>query len=260
MFYLFILAAIYFVTERCQDGWFKGSNRAHKSGVFPGNYVTPLRSTHREYNQISNLKRQEKQKSSHSSQSSSHHKSATPPELPPRRSGTVYGSVWSKPLGNVETFFSRKSDSAGTGGSSSQSSNSKKESGTSSSAVSLMKRITNMKRSKSPSTNTSAVTYSMDNPVFEDISSSPPPGPSSSSKRNIHMSHPVHVRYVSLSSLCFFKLINQIHVDCRSGSCPSQLLHSLPIDVHSSNSAEPTANMFGSQRLKGHKERPSLHG
>ncbi|KAG4066680.1 hypothetical protein HA402_007316 [Bradysia odoriphaga] len=232
--------SIYFVTERCQDGWYKGSNRAHKSGVFPGNYVTPLRSTHREYNQISNLKRQEKQKSSHSSQSSSH--KATPPELPPRRNGTVlYGSVWSKPLGNVETFFNRKSDPTTVGGSSQSSSSSKdkKETATSSTAVSLMKRITNMKRSKSPSNNTTAATYSMDNPVFEDISSSPPPGPSSASKRNIHMSHPVHVR---------------------SGSCPSQLLHSLPVDVHSSNCAEPTANMFGSQRLKGHKERPSLHG
>lgn len=29
------------VTERCQDGWFKGtSNRTQKCGVFPGNYVT----------------------------------------------------------------------------------------------------------------------------------------------------------------------------------------------------------------------------
>lgn len=32
---------IYMVTERCQDGWFKGtSNRTQKCGVFPGNYVT----------------------------------------------------------------------------------------------------------------------------------------------------------------------------------------------------------------------------
>lgn len=101
------------MTERCQDGWFKGSNRAHKSGVFPGNYVTPLRNTHREYNQISNMKRQEKQKSSPSNQSSNH-KSATPPELPPR--GTVhYGSVWSKPLSNVDSFFNRKIDSVVTG-------------------------------------------------------------------------------------------------------------------------------------------------
>ena len=35
---------IYMVTERCQDGWFKGtSNRTQKSGVFPGNYVVPAR-------------------------------------------------------------------------------------------------------------------------------------------------------------------------------------------------------------------------
>lgn len=35
---------IYIVTERCQDGWFKGtSNRTQKCGVFPGNYVTLAR-------------------------------------------------------------------------------------------------------------------------------------------------------------------------------------------------------------------------
>lgn len=32
------------VTERCQDGWFKGtSNRTQKCGVFPGNYVAPAK-------------------------------------------------------------------------------------------------------------------------------------------------------------------------------------------------------------------------
>ncbi|EZA50569.1 hypothetical protein DMN91_004034 [Ooceraea biroi] len=35
---------IYMVTERCQDGWFKGtSNRTQKCGVFPGNYVAPTK-------------------------------------------------------------------------------------------------------------------------------------------------------------------------------------------------------------------------
>ncbi|XP_043605425.1 E3 ubiquitin-protein ligase SH3RF3-like isoform X2 [Bombus pyrosoma] len=35
---------VYMVTERCQDGWFKGtSNRTQKCGVFPGNYVTPAK-------------------------------------------------------------------------------------------------------------------------------------------------------------------------------------------------------------------------
>ncbi|KZC12614.1 SH3 domain-containing RING finger protein 3 [Dufourea novaeangliae] len=34
----------YMVTERCQDGWFKGtSKRTQKCGVFPGNYVVPAK-------------------------------------------------------------------------------------------------------------------------------------------------------------------------------------------------------------------------
>ncbi|CAB0010544.1 unnamed protein product [Nesidiocoris tenuis] len=36
--------AIYTVTERCQDGWFKGQHfRSQKTGVFPGNYVAPAK-------------------------------------------------------------------------------------------------------------------------------------------------------------------------------------------------------------------------
>lgn len=34
---------VYTVTERCQDGWFKGTNKNQKCGVFPGNYVAPAR-------------------------------------------------------------------------------------------------------------------------------------------------------------------------------------------------------------------------
>lgn len=35
---------VYTVTERCQDGWFKGTaNRSQKCGVFPGNYVAPAK-------------------------------------------------------------------------------------------------------------------------------------------------------------------------------------------------------------------------
>uniref|UniRef100_A0A8C4SLP2 RING-type E3 ubiquitin transferase n=1 Tax=Erpetoichthys calabaricus TaxID=27687 RepID=A0A8C4SLP2_ERPCA len=34
---------MYRVTEKCQDGWFKGTSlRSGSSGVFPGNYVTPV--------------------------------------------------------------------------------------------------------------------------------------------------------------------------------------------------------------------------
>uniref|UniRef100_T1HKK2 RING-type E3 ubiquitin transferase n=1 Tax=Rhodnius prolixus TaxID=13249 RepID=T1HKK2_RHOPR len=36
--------AVYTVTERCQDGWFKGTAaRGQKAGVFPGNYVAPAK-------------------------------------------------------------------------------------------------------------------------------------------------------------------------------------------------------------------------
>ncbi len=34
---------LYMVTEKCQDGWFKGASiKGLKSGVFPGNYVDPI--------------------------------------------------------------------------------------------------------------------------------------------------------------------------------------------------------------------------
>lgn len=132
-----VYLAVYYVTERCQDGWFKGVSRSQKSGVFPGNYVAPLRNN-RDNNQILNLKRQgnhsphnaqqtssqsqnqttvhhNQQHSSSSSSSTANVPSIPPPELPPRSStatATVLSSAasaWSKPLGqHVEAFFSRK--------------------------------------------------------------------------------------------------------------------------------------------------------
>lgn len=220
----------------------------------------------------SNHKQSHRSKGSNSGQ---HHDLSTstashPPELPRRGSSTSSsssGSVWSKPLGqHVEAFFSRKSGgnqnnksldgssqlNGAAGGKKDQSSSNSAASTT----VNLIKRFTNMKRSKSP-VNTSSTTYSMDNPVFEDCATSTSNGSnatiiSAASKRNtIHLSHPVHVR---------------------SGSCPSQLLQSLPIDINLANSSMhatkksvDTSNssnsyMFGSQRVKGHKERPTLHG
>ena len=84
--------------------------------------------------------------------------------------------------------------------------NKKEASSSSSSAVNLMKRLTNIKRSKSPTPNSSA--YSMDNPVFEDtvavsspatnlVSAALPSASSAnSSKRHVQLPshHPVHVR------------------------------------------------------------------
>lgn len=119
--------------------------------------------------------------------------------------------------------------------------------GSQSSSVNLIKRITNIKRSKSP-VNNSTPSYSMDNPVFEDntIGNSERSNLSSfSSKRNtIHLSQPVHVR---------------------SGSCPSQLLQSLPADGfgfglkgNGNIGVINKAEMFGSHRIKSHKERAAL--
>lgn len=100
---------------------------------------------------------------------------------------------------------------------SSQTTPSKKDSTSSSTAVSLMKRLTNIKRSKSPTPNSSSV-YSMDNPVFEDSSvpcnsslvatvaktpqstcTSPSTGSAAAAtatKRNVQLAHPAHVRYI----------------------------------------------------------------
>lgn len=272
----------------CQDGWYKGTNRSHKSGVFPGNYVALLRHTrdgHSHSSGVSSSKRSGQSTGGSSNASSGNHRSShrgksssngshsessaiphPPPELPPRSGGSSSsGSVWSKPLGqHVEAFFSRKSS-----GSQTNKSNDAKESSTqsnghgvnkkdnsnsaTSTTVNLIKRFTNIKRSKSP-VNNSFITYSMDNPVFEDIvtttNTSNGSTTSVTSKRNtIHLSHPVHVR---------------------SGSCPSQLLQSLPVDINlsMSNSAKKSNDsaatsssyMFGSQRVKGHKERPTLQG
>lgn len=87
----------------------------------------------------------------------------------------------------------------------------------------------------------------MDNPVFEDNTigyTEPSNITSTASKRNtIHLSHPQHVR---------------------SGSCPSQLLQSLPVDINLGLNAGTSgilnkADMFGSHRIKSHKERAALH-
>lgn len=102
-----------------------------------------------------------------------------------------------------------------------------------------MKRITNnLKRSSG-----SAATYSMDNPVFED-NVQPSSHSSLNPKFSNHKSHPVHVR---------------------SGSCPSQLLQHLSPN-ESAKAGSTAASLrhnpqmaFASQRLRGHKERPSLH-
>lgn len=243
--------AIYMVTERCQDGWFKGtSNRTQKSGVFPGNYVAPankaLPSLHNQLRCAVRVasgtgsssprangtppleprsytrSRQGPATLPYSPKQQSHgptldlltgtNSALLPPELPPRStspghraSGSSVVASWLTPASAADSTAS----SAGSGNSansiississtahvapdvtavtgtpvrfahvspapaSRDKAKEKKEKG-----VGLMRRLTSMKKSKSPP----PTTYSMDNPVFEDgtVAASP--------------SHPVHVR------------------------------------------------------------------
>ncbi|XP_055592428.1 E3 ubiquitin-protein ligase SH3RF1-like [Uranotaenia lowii] len=268
--------SIYYVTERCQDGWFKGANRQQKVGVFPGNYVTVYKGR----NEHRNLLGASTQSATATSTTGTavatagvlpHQQQLQPPSLnnpsnitnnlannqvtlpalPPRDTGATCSGGSKQQTANqsgnyIESLFGRKSGgeknsgSVGTSGGtptngepSATSSNKEKKD---SSAVSLMKRLTNIKRSKSPTAKeggTSNPAYSSDNPAFED-------GLPTTVKPNLQ------------------QIINPVHV--RSGSCPSQLLQNLPIDLHLAQGRENVPYMYGSQRVKPHKERPSMHG
>ncbi|XP_011297754.1 SH3 domain-containing RING finger protein 3 isoform X3 [Fopius arisanus] len=231
---------IYMVTERCQDGWFKGtSNRTQKCGVFPGNYVAPAkcqrgicRVTPTSTHQTATLTTVQSPgdtrgtvtytKGKGTIQQSYSPRSLPPPELPPRAvspspavSASWHGQAQghspsrgneqANPLGRSHSAVMTSSvaspgktmlspPSTGTPATSSSDINrspsntlritggitpppntsaaaasiksnekvktkEKKEKG-----VSLMRRLTNIKKSKSPP----PATYSMDNPVFDD--------------------------------------------------------------------------------------------
>lgn len=77
---------VYIVTERCLDGWFKGKNWRDKTGVFPGNYVTPLRS--RDQQQLIHQGNITQTNIITSSGDNSATSTAVP-ELPPRSAGTT---------------------------------------------------------------------------------------------------------------------------------------------------------------------------
>lgn len=194
---------VYIVTERCLDGWFKGKNWRDKTGVFPGNYVTPLRS--RDQQQLIHQGNITQTNIITSSGDTSSIPSAVP-ELPPRSAGTT---------SLLDSIFHRKPAE-----SQPQQQNS--------TAVNLMKRLNIMKRSKSP-------VQGNPNPAFEDntvvakpavVTTSPAPP----------VKHVAHVR---------------------SGSCPSQLLQNVPVDVGGTTGCG-TLFGFGSQRHKPQKEKISV--
>ncbi|XP_022913310.1 E3 ubiquitin-protein ligase SH3RF1-like isoform X2 [Onthophagus taurus] len=231
---------IYMVTERCQDGWFKGtSNRTQKCGVFPGNYVALARGAPRSP-QTAGRSDENKAvivglKGGVKSTSPRQQTSNLPPELPPRSASpacstnNTISSSWHGQQDHAGAGLGRSSSAIMSSGVTAQnlsvstssscvvkaSEKSKDHRKEKSGTVSLMRRLTSIKRSKSPP----PASYSMDNPVFEDSSLSTP---------NVH---PVHVR---------------------SGSCPSQLLQQVqPVDHHRIYAST------SSQRLK-HKERPTV--
>ncbi|XP_050091804.1 E3 ubiquitin-protein ligase SH3RF1 [Anopheles aquasalis] len=311
--------SIYYVTERCQDGWFKGSNWQKKSGVFPGNYVTihkgreggtsggrtPNTAQHpsgKLNNAAASPSASVAANGSNASSASAaamhsvgsngtngssphqhQHQPLQLPELPPRNTTQPQQG-----LKYIDSIFGRQTSHDGGGGGGGGGSPSNEPSSTEStppggtttpatasstgkvkkdsSAVSLMKRLTNMKRSKSPTSSGATVTaaggcsggttnpaYTSDSSLFDESTA-------------------------QLAKPNFQQIVNPVHV--RSGSCPSQLLQNLPMDLmvgsvqqhpHQTLLQHQQLNlgsgiaaappMYGSQRIKPHKERPSMmHG
>ncbi|XP_060531649.1 E3 ubiquitin-protein ligase SH3RF1 isoform X2 [Cylas formicarius] len=256
--------SFYMVSEICQDGWYKGtSNRTQKCGVFPGNYVTLARGIppcSSKDNPSSETKQPVSFTRSGKGGVAMSRPAVVPPELPPR---SVSPTAASNAVGTVPPIVHGQQDALATAVvrsasatvcansnaqtltlAKSDKSRDRKDKGT----VSLMRRLTSMKRSKSPPPSS----YSMDNPVFEDTSVT------SSSVSSVQ---PVHVR---------------------SGSCPSQLLQIQSPDHHrlfgpasqrikhkerpnilnySSRSAEnPTGSSGSSPDMHRHKKSNSLDG
>lgn len=176
---------VYIVTERCVDGWFKGKNWLDVTGVFPGNYLTPLRTRDQQqlmhqWKLVPPLADANTTPAQSLEVRLSNMLPTQPPDLPPRQQqlpqpqqqSTTSCSVWTKP---VEALFSRKSDG-------------KSDSGSSSGAVGLMRRLTHMKtRSKSPG---ASQQQPQQNVPIE------PTGGSIPNESNIKAQplHPVHVR------------------------------------------------------------------
>lgn len=169
---------IYMVSERCQDGWFKGtSTRTQKCGVFPGNYVAPY------HNGAKTSASGDSKTGVSYSRKSGTRSNNLPPELPPRSTSPTANTISSSwhgqqdnatvPLGRSSSAIMSSVNLTVTPAKASEKHKDKKEKG-----VSLMRRLTSIKRSKSPP----ASSYSMDNPVFEDGGTV------------VSTLHPVHVR------------------------------------------------------------------
>ncbi|RVE46318.1 hypothetical protein evm_009037 [Chilo suppressalis] len=172
--------AVYTVTERCRDGWYKGcGDREPRCGVFPGNYVAPAPASAPAPTRIKHDKAP-CSPSPASVKPSSAQNSA--PDAPPRENSPLATNA--QPLTYPWSSMSQTQPQQSTPRLDKKD-KSKVEKSTISSGVSLMKRLAAMKKCKSP-----PPAYSMDNPVFEDA-----PGPSLALHGNQH--HPVHVSTAS---------------------------------------------------------------
>lgn len=260
--------ALYTVSEKCQDGWFKGSSvRTQKVGVFPGNYVQAVRSQpHPHVNPPAPMT--QSTPSCVPSRNSGH----PPPKLPPRalspasgssgmtvhsavRSGGTSSSA-SVPAAVVARLATTPAPApalsprattlinpppnmvvgaeAVSPPPAAQVPTDKKDKDKT--GVSLMKRLTSRKKSSPPLLHP----YSIDNPVFEDGYFSAAVKPSLAPP-----AAPVHVR---------------------SGSCPSQLLQIVPTPERASEAEREQERVHeksrhslgGSQRLRSNKHRPNI--
>ena len=220
--------ALYTVSEKCQDGWYKGSSvRTQKVGVFPGNYVQAVRS--QPHPSITPpTPASATQSSSSVSQSARITSQVTvhpPPKLPPRalspQSNTNPATASAfKPIPPVGSTSSSASVPAAVvarlatapapapalsprattlvspppnvviaaGAEGVQQAEKKDKEKEKSSGVSLMKRLPSRKKSSPPLLHP----YSIDNPVFEDgFQAAVPPKTTCLSPTPA----PVHVRY-----------------------------------------------------------------
>lgn len=269
---------VYTVIERCQDGWFKGTSHPNqKCGVFPGNYVTPVKSLPvlqaqlRGLMQNSTSPRHDVRACSevrvppaatksnvmtpvtNACSNNENNSRLAPPDLPARSASPVLlsttsqkvsATVWHVPntdmsekttsiTSSVMKHRVRNENPESNGHSLSSVSVSQKtneikmptftdksKEKKEKCSVSLMRRLTSMKKSRSPPPTTS---YSIDNPVFED---------GGSAATFVPVAH------------------------ARSDSCPSQLLYNIQphVTVTTNN---PTNVLGGSQRIK-QKQRSSL--
>lgn len=217
----------YIVKDRCHDGWYKGVSveNPFRKGVFPGNYLMPLQVYQKWITmQRSNQKNQTSQSQSQRANTgtyTNHGLLSIPPDLPPRNNTRISISETTipslnilKPEKNSVTSLIRTTAAFTVKPEDKQ--HQKKESVT----EMLMKRLGyNNKRSTDPST------YSMDNPVFEDVTVLP---------KFIALKQPNPLEFSHM----------------RSGSCPVKF--SQPPLLYPESSLQ-----LGSQRVKP-RERPSV--